>query len=107
MATTKKAKKKTSARKCGTRKCATKKAAPAKKVAAKKTAAKKAPAKKAAAPTATDQVLKVVKRFKKGVNVPGIVERTGLGDKTVRNIIARTYKQGKIKRVDRGLYVAA
>jgi hypothetical protein len=122
MATAKKTTKKTSTRKCGPKKCATKKASPKKKVTAKKTAAKKpavkakakttakkttskkTAAKKVNAPTATDQVLKVIKRFKKGVSVPGIKERTGFEDKAIRNIVARAYKQGKIKRVDKGLY---
>jgi hypothetical protein len=100
MATAKRmTKKKTSARKCGPKKCATKKAASKNKVAARKTATRKA-----AAPTATDQVLKVIKRFKKGVSVPAIRERTGLKDKQIRNIVTRAHKNGKIKRVDRGLY---
>jgi predicted transcriptional regulator of viral defense system len=77
----------------------------AKKRVAKKVVAKKAPAKKKAAPTATDQVLKIIGRFKKGVGVPAIKEKTGFDDKKVRNIVARAFKQGKIKRVGRGLYV--
>jgi hypothetical protein len=51
--------------------------------------------------------LKVFKRYKNGVGVPAIKEKTGLGDKTVRNILVRAFKLKKIKRVGRGLYVGA
>jgi hypothetical protein len=81
----------------------TKKASARKKVAAKK----KAPAKKRAAkPTATDQVVNVIKRSKKGVDAPTLMKKTGLADKTVRNILFRASKQRKIKRSGRGVYVA-
>ena len=87
-----------------TKKVAAKKA-PAKKVAAKKVAAKKAPAKKKAAqPTATDAILKIIKASKKGVDAPALVKKTGFNQKKVRNILFRTYKQGKIKRLDKGIY---
>lgn len=66
--------------------------------------ARKTPAKKQV-PTATDQVLKIIKRFKKGVGVQVLVQRTGLEDKRIRDIIYRAHKQGKIKRVSKGLYV--
>ncbi|MBW2196182.1 MAG: hypothetical protein JRF37_11790, partial [Deltaproteobacteria bacterium] len=55
--------------------------------------------------TDTDQVLKVIRRFKNGVGFSVIKDRTGLGDITVRNIVARVYKQGKVKRVGKGMYV--
>jgi hypothetical protein len=78
---------------------------PTKKVTAKKKTAKKAPAKKKAV-TATDQVFKIVKKSKKGVAVPALMNKTGFDEKKVRNIISRAFKQRKIKRVGRGLYVA-
>jgi len=84
---------------------------PAKKAAtkkiAKRTTKKKVPAKKATAVTATDQVLKVVNRFKKGVDVQTLVKKTGLAPTTVRNVVSRAAKQGKIKRVDKGVYARA
>ena len=79
--------------------------------AEKPRAAKKAPAKKAAAAkraaklTATDQVLGIIKRSKKGVNAATLMTKTGFDLKKVRNILQRTYKQGKIKRVEKGIYV--
>ena len=71
-----------------------------------KAAKKKAPAKKkAAAPTATDQILKIVKRSKKGVDVPALMKNSGFDEKKVRNIVSRAFSQGKIKRTGRGVYV--
>ena len=85
------------------------------KPAARKAAPKKkrAPAKKAVAKkkrlkmTATDKVLGIIRRSKKGVNVSTIKTKTGFDDKKVRNIIFRTTKEGKIKKVSRGVYVGA
>ena len=74
--------------------------------AAKKAPAKRAPArKKPAQPTATDQVLNIIKRSKKGVNAATLMTKTGFDLKKVRNILQRTYKMGKIKRVGKGIYV--
>jgi len=71
----------------------------------KKILAKKAPAKKKAAPlTATDEILKIIKGSKKGVDAPTLVKKTGFNQKKVRNILFRTYKQGRIKRIDKGIY---
>jgi hypothetical protein len=116
MKTTKKATAKKSAAKkaAGKRKAAKK--APAKLAsgrakAAKKSLAKKvvkrAPARKAATPTATDQVLKIIGRSTKGVDVTTLKKKTGFEDKKVRNILARAYKQRKIKRVEKGVYAGA
>jgi hypothetical protein len=92
------------------KKVTAKKPAPKKKTVTRKAAAKKAPKKpavkkKAAAPTATDQVLKIIKRFKKGVDVPTLMQKTGFEENKVRNIVTRAFSQKKIKRVARGIYV--
>jgi len=72
----------------------------------KKAPAKKAlPKKKTAQPTATDQVLKIIKRSKKGVDTATLMKKTGFDQKKVRNILQRTYKQGKITRADKGIYI--
>ena len=77
----------------------------AKKAPAKKAPAKKAPAKKKDAPlTATDAILKIIKGSKKGVDAPTLVKKTGFNQKKVRNILFRTYKQWKIKRLEKGIY---
>lgn len=57
--------------------------------------------------TATEQILKIVKRSRKGVDVPTLKAKTGFQDKKVRNIIFRASKEGKIKKVGRGVYVGA
>ena len=77
------------------------KAKTTKKASAKKTPVKKKPAQ----PTATDQVLNIIKRSKKGVNAATLMTKTGFDLKKVRNILQRTYKMGRIKRVGKGVYV--
>ena len=81
----------------------------AKAKTAKKAPAKKKPVakKKGAKLTATDQVLGIIKRSKKGVDTPTLMKKTGFGERTVRNILNRAGKQGKIKRAGRGVYVGA
>ena len=83
-------------------------AKPVKAKTTKRAPVKKAPAKKKTAqPTATDQVLNIIKRSKKGVNTATLMTKTGFDVKKVRNILQRTYKMGKIKRVEKGVYVSA
>jgi hypothetical protein len=71
------------------------------------TAKKTAPRKKASTMTATEQVLKIIGRSKKGVDVPNLKAKTGFDDKKVRNLVFRASKEGKIKKVGRGIYVGA
>ena len=71
-----------------------------------KAVTKKAPA-KAAKKTDTDKVLAIINRSKKGVNAATLMTKTGFDLKKVRNILQRTYKQGKITRVAKGIYVGA
>jgi len=65
---------------------------------------KAADKKKATDVTATNQVLNIVKRSKKGVDMATLMKKTGFNEKKVRNIIFRASKQGKIQRTGRGLY---
>ncbi len=75
------------------------KAKPAKK-------APKAPAKKKAVKaTATDQVLNIINRLKKGADTAYLMKMTGFNQKKVANILYRSFKAGKIKRADKGIYV--
>ena len=70
--------------------------------------AKKAPAKKTAKTgTASDAVLAVINRSKKGVNSATLAEKTGFDNKKIANIVFKLRKQGKIKSVDRGVYTKA
>jgi hypothetical protein len=72
-------------------------------VKARKTTLKK----KAPTMTATEQILKIVRRSRKGVDVPMLKTKTGFDDKKVRNIVFRASKEGKINKVGRGIYVGA
>ena len=78
------------------------------KVRAKKRARmKKPPARKARKLTDTAQVLKIIKRHKRGIDLKKLKDRTGFQDNKIRDIVTRAYKSGKIKRVDRGVYIGA
>ena len=74
---------------------------------AKKAAPKVAVKKKKAPQTDSDKVFQVIKRYKRGADVPKIKARTGFNDKKISNIIHRAFKRGLIKRVGRGIYMAA
>ena len=74
----------------------------------KRSPAQKAPAKKKTTqPTATDKVLKIIRGSKKGVDTSTLMKMTGFNQKKVTNILQRTYQQGKIKRVEKGIYVSS
>ena len=82
------------------------KAKPAKVKSTKKAPAKKTPAKKETAkPTATDQVLKIISGSKNGVDIKTLMDKTSFNQKKVTNILQRTFKQGKIQRVGKGVYI--
>ena len=92
------------------------KAKPARKAPAKpkkksaKKAAKKAPAKKTVAKkpaTAADTVLGIINRSKKGVDTATLVKKTGYDKKKVANLVYKLKKQGKIKSVEKGVYLKA
>ena len=55
--------------------------------------------------TDTDKVLAIINRSKKGVDTATLMKKTGFDQKKVRNMLNRTYKQGKITRVAKGIYV--
>ena len=81
-----------------------KKKAPAKKAAAKKTVGRKVVPENAGA---TNAVLAIVNRSKKGVDTANIMKKTGFDKKKVANIVFRLRKKGKIKNVKEGVYVKA
>ena len=87
-----------------------KKKAAAKKIVKpkpKKVKRKKTKSKKAKKVTDTAQVLKVVKGHKKGVDITKLKKRTGFADAKIRAIVHKAYKEGKVKRIGRGIYVSA
>ena len=73
----------------------------------KKAPAKKVAVRKARKPSATAQVLKVIKSHKKGINIATLKKTTGLPDSSIRSILYRASKEGKIKRIGRGVYISA
>jgi len=96
--------KKKAVKKAPAKKVAVKKA-PTKKVAVKKAAPKKAPVKKAKPATAVDTVLAIINRYKKGIGMAALMEKTGYNQKKIANLVFKLRKQGKIKSVDKGVYV--
>ncbi|MCG6945460.1 MAG: hypothetical protein LJE87_08940 [Deltaproteobacteria bacterium] len=78
-----------------------------KKIVARKPEKVPAKAKKAKKLTATAKVLKVIKGYKKGVDIPTLKKKTGFADTKIRAIIHRATKEGKIKRLTRGVYASA
>jgi putative endonuclease len=71
------------------------KAKPAKAKAVKKAA------------TAVDTVLAIINRSKKGVGTAALMKKTGYNKKKISNLVFKLRKQGKIKSVDKGVYVKA
>ena len=74
------------------------------KIKAKAVITKKAPV-KAAKKTDTDKVLAIINRSKKVVDTATLMKKTGFDQKKIRNMLNRTYKQWKITRVEKGIYV--
>jgi len=86
------------------------KAKPVKKVAAKKAPVKKVAVKKPAAKkpvklTAADTVLGVIKRYRKGVGVSTLMEKTGFNKRKIYDNVKVLKKRGKIKSAGIGVYV--
>ena len=76
--------------------------------AAAKTPLKKSAAKrKIAALTDTAQILDIIKRSKKGLNVATLQQKTGFDEKKIRNVLYKAFREGIIKRAGRGIYLGA
>ena len=67
------------------------------------TAAQSAPART----TATAKVLDMIKKAENGVGAATLIKETGFEDQKVRNILTRLFKDGKVKRAGRGIYMVA
>ena len=76
-----------------------------KRKASKKPVKKSTTKTRAKTMTAADSVLKIIGKSKKGVSTAAIIEQTGYNQKKVANIIYRLKNQGKIKTVQKGIYV--
>jgi hypothetical protein len=62
---------------------------------------------KIAARTDTAQILDTINRSKRGLNVATLQQKTGFGEKKIRNVIYKAFKEGIIKRAGRGIYLGA
>lgn len=58
------------------------------------------------AKTASGRVLEAIKASGGGIGFADVQHRVGYDEKKLRNIIFRLNKTGKIRRIQRGLYVA-
>ncbi len=76
------------------------KAKPAKKVVAKKAAAKKQ-----VKLTAADTALRIIKRYRKGVDVPTLMEKTGFNRRKIYDIVKNLKKQDRVKSAGIGVYL--
>jgi len=79
----------------------------ASKARAKTPLKKSATKRKIAAFTDTAQILAVIKRSKRGLDVATLQQKTGFDEKKIRNMIYKAHKEGKIRRAGRGLYLGA
>ena len=68
---------------------------------------KKPVAKKEKPTTAVDTVFAIIKRSKKGVDTAILVKKTGYGKKKIADLVYKLKKQGKIKSVEKGVYLKA
>jgi len=71
----------------------------------KKAAVKKPAAKKTAKLSATDTVLRIIKRSRKGVNIDTVKEKTGFQGQKLYNTLYVLKKQGKVNNPSKGIYV--
>ncbi|MGB2929179.1 MAG: hypothetical protein WBB70_09730, partial [Desulfobacterales bacterium] len=70
----------------------------------KKKPDKKSPAKsKTAGNTDTAQILNIIMRSRKGVDVAILKQKTGFDEKKIRNLIYKAHKEGIIRRAGRGI----
>ena len=75
------------------------KAKPVKRVVAKKSAVKKT-----AKLSAIDNVLAIIKRSRKGLEINVLKKKTGLSNQIIYNNVSKLRKQGKIKSRRKGFY---
>jgi hypothetical protein len=76
-----------------------------KKTVTKAKPMKKGTAKKTAKLTAADSLFKIIKRYKKGTDVPTLMKKTGFNRRKIYDNVKILKKQGKIKSAGIGAYV--
>ncbi len=73
----------------------------------KKVSERKKVAGKITGMTATGTIIKIISRFKRGVDIPELKDRTGFDGSKIRNILYQLSNQGKIKKISRGVHTLA
>ncbi len=68
---------------------------------------RKTAAKKATKRTASNTIMDIIKRSRKGVEAAALKKKTGFDNKKIRDIVYRLKKHGKIKTERKGFYVKA
>ena len=79
----------------------------AKRPRARAGAVRKVATKKPARVSSTDTVLTIINKSRQGLNTAGLKLKTGLKDKSIRAILSKLKKQGKIKSKLKGVYAKA
>ena len=77
------------------------------KARAKTPVKKSAAERKIAVLNDTTQILDIIKRSKKGLDVATLRQKTGFDEIKIRNVIYKAFKEGIIKRAGRGIYLGA
>lgn len=57
--------------------------------------------------SASEIVLTIIKRNKKGIHIAALANKTGFEERKIYDIIYRFKKRGKIKSPERGTYLKA
>ena len=70
-----------------------------------KTRKKRPDKKKITGLTDTAQILNIIKRSRKGIDVAILKQKTGFDEKKIRNMIYKAHKEGIIRRAGRGIYL--
>jgi DNA-binding transcriptional regulator PaaX len=70
-------------------------------------AAKRAIARKPTSMSATDTVLAIIKRSRKGVDKATLINKRGFKESNIRTILYRLGKQGKVRSDPKAIYVKA
>ena len=76
-----------------------------KKKPARKSSAKTPKTKTAKAPTAAETVYNVISKSTESVNTATLMKETGYDRKKVANLVYKLGKQGKIRNIEKGVYV--
>ena len=73
----------------------------------KKSTAKTSRNRPAKQPTAVNTAYGIITRYKKGVNIATIMQKSGYDAKKVHNLVYKLKKQGKIRSETKGVYMKA